>query len=339
MDNELLVKTIRELCKNRNIAISQLENDLNFGAGLISRWVKNSPSLDKIVDIANYFHVSIDDVVGYKQQDVFLNILYDLTNNKEIKWFIINKNTDRSIAIPHKVFPEEYYDEEIYTEKSYFTKYKEGYIIIYSFYENGKLINPNELSLYIQPSSDKQDYAWQDYSTTDLKPLWINILNNMDEIPVEVKAEALKDTFIDEFRNKSNDFIPKKKERVIYVSYPPEIAIDYVLKKSKGCILYDITNNKIIDQDKSFGITDIGKKFYNTYKESIGNIKQAKMFNGEDLLLLSSSYIMKLSGLSSGEQHGNIGYDGLLYVLKDAGFDISDESVIDKENFSIEKSI
>ena len=65
MDNEQLVKSIRQLCKNRNIAISQLENDLNFGAGLISRWSKNSPSIDKIVDIANYFHVSIDEVVGY----------------------------------------------------------------------------------------------------------------------------------------------------------------------------------------------------------------------------------------------------------------------------------
>lgn len=204
MDNEQLVKSIRQLCKNRNIAISQLENDLNFGAGLISRWSKNSPSIDKIVDIADYFHVAIDEVVGYKQDDVFLNMLHDLTNNKKIKWFIINSDTTEKVANIQRVFPYEYYDEEKYTEKSYFTKYKDGFIIIYAFYENGKLINPDELSLYIQPSESNNEYAWQDYSTNNLKSLWIDILSNMDQVPVEIKAERLKASFMDEFRKNNN---------------------------------------------------------------------------------------------------------------------------------------
>lgn len=198
MDNEQLVKSIRKLCKNNDIAISQLENDLNFGAGLISRWNKNSPSIDKIVDIADYFHVSLDEVVGYKQDDVFLNMLCGLTNEKKIKWSPIDINTTETVAIPHKVFPYEYYDEEKYAEQSYFTKYKDGFIIIYAFHEHGKLINPNELSLYIQPSKDHQEYAWQDYSTHDLKSLWLDILSNMDEVPVEIKAEEMKNNFIRE---------------------------------------------------------------------------------------------------------------------------------------------
>ena len=64
MDNELLVKSIREICKSNNITPSQLEAELGFGAGLISRWTKSSPSLDKIVDIADYFNVPLDKVVG-----------------------------------------------------------------------------------------------------------------------------------------------------------------------------------------------------------------------------------------------------------------------------------
>lgn len=205
MDNEQLVKSIRQLCKNKNIAISQLESELNFGAGLISRWNKNSPSIDKIVDIADYFHVSLDEVVGYKQDDVFLNMLCGLTNEKKIKWSPIDINTTETVANPHRNMQFEYYDEEKYTEKSYFTKYKDGFIIIYAFHEHGKLINPNELSLYIQPSKDQPEYAWQDYSTHDLKLLWLDILSNMDEVPVEIKAEGLKSAFINEFGNTNNN--------------------------------------------------------------------------------------------------------------------------------------
>ena len=98
MDNELLVKSIRELCKKNNIAISQLEGDLKFGAGLISRWTKNSPSLDKIVDIADYFHVSLDEVVGYRrsfsenQTLKFINSVYEQTETNELVWYVFDKN-------------------------------------------------------------------------------------------------------------------------------------------------------------------------------------------------------------------------------------------------------
>lgn len=207
MENELLVKSIRELCKKNNIAISQLEGELNFSAGQISRWTKNSPSIDKIVDIADYFHVSLDEVVGYKQEDIFLNMLCDLTNNKKIKWSIIDINITEKVANPHKDMQFEYYDEEKYTEKSYFIKYKKGFIIIYAFYEHGKLINPDELTLYIQPSEDQLEYAWQDYFTKDLKPLWLNILSNMDNVPVEIKAENFKVDFVNSNKkdNKKSD--------------------------------------------------------------------------------------------------------------------------------------
>lgn len=196
MNNELLVKSIRELCKKNNIAVSQLESKLNFGSGLISRWVKNSPSLDRIVDIADYFHVTLDEVVGYKQEDIFLDILHDLTSSKKIKWFIIDMSTAEKVANPHMDFQFECYDEDKYTEKSYFTKYNDGFIIIYAFYEYGKLINPDELSLYIQPSEDRSEYAWQDYSAKELRPLWLNILSNADDAPVEIKAEEFKNAFI-----------------------------------------------------------------------------------------------------------------------------------------------
>ena len=38
---------------------------MGMGAGTISRWNKASPSLDKIVSIAGYFKISIDQLAGY----------------------------------------------------------------------------------------------------------------------------------------------------------------------------------------------------------------------------------------------------------------------------------
>lgn len=195
MDNNIIVDSIKKLCKDKNITVSQLEKEIGLSQGLVSKWMNTTPSLDKIVDIADYFRVTLDEVVGYKQDDIFLNMLHDLTNSKKIRWSIIKKDYVK-VAHIKKAFPFEAYDEEKYTEKSYFTQYKGGYIIIYAFYENGKLINPDELSLYIQPSEAQLEYAWQDYSTYDLKPLWLDILSNMDKVPVEVKAEEFKNNFV-----------------------------------------------------------------------------------------------------------------------------------------------
>lgn len=196
MDNNIIVNSIKKLCKDKNITVSQLEKKIGLSQGLVSKWINTTPSLDKIVDIADYFHVSLDEVVGYKQDDIFLNILHDLTNNRKIKWAIIDMNTKGKVVNPHKIFPFGRYDEEKYTEKSYFTKYKEGFIIIYAFYEHGKLINPDELALYIQPLGSQLEYACQDYTTKDLKSLWFDILSHMDKVPVEIKAEEFKNNFI-----------------------------------------------------------------------------------------------------------------------------------------------
>lgn len=348
MDNNIIVDSIKKLCKDKSITVSQLEKEIGLSQGLVSKWMNTTPSLDKIVDIADYFHVSLDEVVGYQREDIFPNMLCDLTNKKSIKWSVVDKGTDENVVNIHGDFQFGYYDEEKYAEKSYFTKYKEGFIIIYVFYEHGKLINPDELSLHIQPSSECLDQAWQDYSTKELKSLWIAILSNMDKVPVEIKAERLKTSFVDEFKKSNNpdDTVKvQKKRRIIYVSNPHDSKLKdgipiyqyNVLQNPNGCVFYDSKNEIIIDQDEHKSITNIGKDFYIKHKDSLGYIKQARMFDGKILMLISENKIMKLSGFSSGSQHGNVGFDGLLYVLKDAGFDVGDQSKINRDNFILNK--
>lgn len=56
----MIVERIQALCRKTNITISRLEKDLNFGNGTIRRWSVNSPSVDKVLEVANYFNVSMD---------------------------------------------------------------------------------------------------------------------------------------------------------------------------------------------------------------------------------------------------------------------------------------
>lgn len=63
---ERLVENIRKICRDKHVSIMQMESDLGFSAGLISRWskTKTSPSFDKIVDIMNYLDINYDDLMG-----------------------------------------------------------------------------------------------------------------------------------------------------------------------------------------------------------------------------------------------------------------------------------
>lgn len=63
MDSKMIVDSINILCKEKGITISQLEKDLNFKPSLIDSWNNSLPTLDEIVDIANYFVVSLDDIL------------------------------------------------------------------------------------------------------------------------------------------------------------------------------------------------------------------------------------------------------------------------------------
>lgn len=63
-----LKERIVNLCKERDITVSKLENDLGFAGGYISKLNKSTPNTDKINQIANYFSVSLDYLVNGKEE-------------------------------------------------------------------------------------------------------------------------------------------------------------------------------------------------------------------------------------------------------------------------------
>mgnify|MGYP000538566516 FL=1 len=55
---------VKDLAVKKKISVAELERTLGFGNGSISKWNKQSPSVDKLNKVADYFDVSVDYLLG-----------------------------------------------------------------------------------------------------------------------------------------------------------------------------------------------------------------------------------------------------------------------------------
>lgn len=60
----MLKEKIKELCLQNGTTVQKLEDTLNIGNGVISRWDKSSPKAENLEKIADYFGVSVDYLLG-----------------------------------------------------------------------------------------------------------------------------------------------------------------------------------------------------------------------------------------------------------------------------------
>lgn len=149
MNNQLLVDNIKKLCKDRNVSISTLEKDLFMSSGLISRWAKTTPALDRVVDIANYFHVSVDSLVDTTKESAYnnpklkqlLSLLYSKSDSEELAWFVFdrihvdhNRNTKFLLSVANRN-----------NIDCFYCKFLEGIFILTIQYSNNE---DKKISLY-----------------------------------------------------------------------------------------------------------------------------------------------------------------------------------------------
>ncbi|MEQ7162472.1 helix-turn-helix transcriptional regulator [Enterococcus gallinarum] len=64
-----LYEKIKLLANEKKISIRQLEEALGFGNGVINRWRKNNPGIDKVQLVADYFDVSVDYLLGREESN------------------------------------------------------------------------------------------------------------------------------------------------------------------------------------------------------------------------------------------------------------------------------
>lgn len=59
-----MVELIRMLASKRDTTLKAVERELGLGNGTIARWDNNSPSVDKLEKLADYFGISVDYLLG-----------------------------------------------------------------------------------------------------------------------------------------------------------------------------------------------------------------------------------------------------------------------------------
>lgn len=63
-----IVNKIKDLCNSKGTTMTALERELDFGKGIIRRWDEASPNSDKLQKVADYFHVSVDYLLGREEK-------------------------------------------------------------------------------------------------------------------------------------------------------------------------------------------------------------------------------------------------------------------------------
>lgn len=79
-----IYEKIKFLSKQRGVTIAELERTLHFGNSTIRKWEKQSPSVDRLHKVSNYFNVSISMLLN-EQEDNYAS---------ELSHFILLQTSD-----------------------------------------------------------------------------------------------------------------------------------------------------------------------------------------------------------------------------------------------------
>lgn len=60
----MVLDNISRLCKKRNITFAELERETGLGNGTVRRWKDMNPRVDLLKKVADFFGVTLDDLVN-----------------------------------------------------------------------------------------------------------------------------------------------------------------------------------------------------------------------------------------------------------------------------------
>lgn len=151
-DSGRVVDTIKQLCKENNIKISDLENQLGLSKGNISRWTQSCPNAIKVLyDMADILNTSVDYILGtYVDQNTnnnkadTLNQLILDTKSRGVEWLKIESSKAKKIPIIR------YVNDSVYNTRTlaYETNYNNFHLIFV-----GDTFD-DENQLYIESNND-----------------------------------------------------------------------------------------------------------------------------------------------------------------------------------------
>lgn len=203
MDNAQLVENIKNLCNKNNITTSQLEKALNLSNGLISRWKDKTPTLERLLDIAQFFDVTIDSLIGTSTESevdnkvtYLIRVLYQQTRNLKIKWNVLDINN------PPINFTKIIYETINNTQYDYYyTVFENGCFLIGTSYQDSN----NKLVLYVIPDSNSlPQIICSDYN--QISKLFELVSNDLKKELNEMKTNKFINSFLNSINtNKLNE--------------------------------------------------------------------------------------------------------------------------------------
>mgnify|MGYP001027782353 CR=1 FL=1 len=185
MNNEVLLANIRNLCKNKGVAIVTLEKHLGIGAGTISRWNKANPSFDKIMAIADYFQVSIDELAGRSVEKRTEHV--DETTERIIQYLLRESKDEKNAGFWHD-YEDETPEAEFMLEKLAYRRNngklfyacdEDGYYLLEVCYQmDANFDYKTYLKLYLMPD-ERTEPVLECESVYALRELYVYIMNEV----------------------------------------------------------------------------------------------------------------------------------------------------------------
>ena len=65
----MIFENIMRLCTEKKISIAKLEREVGIGNGTVARWGESSPRVDSLQKVANYFGVTVDELLCDQEHD------------------------------------------------------------------------------------------------------------------------------------------------------------------------------------------------------------------------------------------------------------------------------
>lgn len=72
---------IKKLAKNRGVTLQKVANELGFGESTLYKWKKQTPNGEYLAKVADYFHVSVDYLLGREDEK-------SVQDQKDLKKFL-----------------------------------------------------------------------------------------------------------------------------------------------------------------------------------------------------------------------------------------------------------
>lgn len=90
---------VQQLAKEHGYSIASLERQLGFSNGSIAKWDKQSPSADRLQQVADHFDVSVDYLLGRSEKKYWeLNAKDERDVQKQLDKMLNGISNDQSLA-------------------------------------------------------------------------------------------------------------------------------------------------------------------------------------------------------------------------------------------------